>query len=73
MKRKSDNRFSGATLEIPSISKTLPATFNARKFKKQPVLPSSAPPSEEMVKLLNSIGQEYPFCVYYKQKVNDPL
>jgi hypothetical protein len=73
MKRKSANRFSGTTLEIPHISKTVPGTFNPRKFKKQPVQPRPAPPSEEMVKQLNSIGQEYPFCVYYKQKVNDPL
>jgi hypothetical protein len=73
MKRKSDNRFSGATLEIPHISKTLPATLNSRKLRKQPVQPIPAPPSEEMVKLLNSIGQEYPFCVYHKYRANDLL
>lgn len=31
------------------------------------------PPNEETVNKLNDIGQEYPFCVYYKTRNNDPL
>lgn len=73
MRRKSASRFSSSTLDIPHISKTLPHNFNPRPVKKQPVLPKPAPPSEEMLKYLNNIGKEYPFCVYYKQKLNDPL
>jgi hypothetical protein len=30
-------------------------------------------PTEELTTNLNRIGQEYPFCVYYKEKTNDPL
>lgn len=31
------------------------------------------PPSEETINRLNCIGREYPFCVYYREKKNDPL
>ena len=72
MRRKSAPRFSSSTLDIPHITKTLPR-INPRPFKKQPVMPKPTPPSEEMVTDLNTIGKEYPFCVYYKQKQNDPL
>jgi len=37
------------------------------------LLKPPARPTEEMIRHLNRIGNEYPFCVYYKQKVNDPL
>jgi hypothetical protein len=30
-------------------------------------------PTEERIRDLNRIGREYPFCVYYKTKTNDPL
>jgi len=32
-----------------------------------------APPDEETLVRLNAIVKEYPFCIYYKQKKNDPL
>jgi hypothetical protein len=32
-----------------------------------------APPDEETLKKLNAMVKEYPFCIYYKQKNNDPL
>lgn len=55
--------------------KTLPNDFTNRETTKQAegFLLFVAPPTEEMINHLNSIGREYPFCVYYKQKMNDPL
>jgi hypothetical protein len=73
MKRRSATRFSSGTLDIPAISKTLPRTVNPRQFKKQETMQQPAPPTEETIKRLNSIGKEYPFCVYYKARQNDPL
>ena len=67
MKRRSATRFSSGTLDMPVISKTLPRTRNYRPYKKQD------PPADELVKRLNVIGNEYPFCVYFKHKQNDPL
>jgi hypothetical protein len=34
---------------------------------------ASIRPTEEFISYLNRIGQEYPFCVYHKEKANDPL
>lgn len=31
------------------------------------------PPTEETILKLNQLGQQYPFCVNYKQKRHDPL
>jgi hypothetical protein len=31
------------------------------------------PPDEEYCSRLNAIAQQYPFCIYYKEKNNDPL
>lgn len=49
--------------------------FNDQKTTKQVLeLPNAYfAPTEEMIMDLNRIGQEYPFCVYYKEKTNDPL
>jgi hypothetical protein len=55
--------------------KTLPNDFTNRETTKQAEVLSLfvSPPTEEMINHLNRIGREYPFCVYYKQKMNDPL
>jgi hypothetical protein len=57
------------------ISLTFPNEFIKRKITIQAEDPLKPParPTEEMLRHLNRIGNEYPFCVYYKQKVNDPL
>jgi hypothetical protein len=49
--------------------------FTNRKttIRDNDLLRPPAGPTEEMIRYLNRIGNEYPFCVYYKQKVNDPL
>lgn len=61
-------------MELPPITKRF-TRFQKRKTTKESVQLSGTvpPPSEETISQLNQIGQEYPFCVYYKQKVNDPL
>jgi hypothetical protein len=75
MKKSSATVFS-PTMELPAITKKFNRHFNPRKVGKhadEKKLNGVPPPSEEVISHLNQIGQEYPFCVYYKQKVNDPL
>ena len=62
-------------LELPLLSKTLPPSFSNRKIMKKAEEFSTTHirPTEEMIRQLNRIGQEYPFCAYYKEKTNDPL
>jgi len=63
------------SLNLPRIRRTLRNNFRNQRATKQSKmrLISVLPPTEERIELLNRIGQEYPFCVYYKQKANDPL
>lgn len=74
MKKSPATGYSPA-LDMPRITRSFRNDFKDRKTTKQAegLSKSIAPPTEEMIDLLNRIGQEYPFCVYYKQKVNDPL
>jgi hypothetical protein len=74
MKKSSAIAFS-PTMELPAITKKFPRHSNRRKVNLQAEKVDSTvpPPSEEVIEQLNRIGQEYPFCVYYKQKGNDPL
>lgn len=53
----------------------VPNEFIKRKItiQAEDLLKPPARPTEEMIRHLNRIGNEYPFCVYYKQKMNDPL
>jgi hypothetical protein len=43
---------------------TLPSDLNSKKVN---------PPDEETLDRLNAIVKQYPFCIYYRQKKNDPL
>jgi hypothetical protein len=63
------------TLELPQLSKLVPLPFSNRKIMKKAEELSNIQlqPTEEMIRQLNRIGQEYPFCVYHKAKANDPL
>jgi len=63
------------SLELPQLSKMLPFSFSHRKTTRPVDELSHAylRPTEEFISYLNRIGQEYPFCVYYKEKTNDPL
>ena len=63
-----------ALLVLPPLTDMLVLPFGDRNTTKQTeVLNAYLSPSEEMISYLNRIGQEYPFCVYYKEKSNDPL
>jgi hypothetical protein len=74
MKKSSATVFS-PSMELPAITKKLTHGIVRRKANRKAgsILNTVPPPSEETIRLLNSIAREYPFCVYYKQKVNDPL
>lgn len=74
MKKTSATMYSPA-LELPAITRKFTRRLNKRKISKEPVKSEEkvSPPSEEIIEQLNRIAQEYPFCVYYRQKVNDPL
>lgn len=60
---------------LPQFTEMLVFPFDVRNTTKQAVvIPNGyVGPSEEMISYLNRLGQEYPFCVYYKEKPNDPL
>jgi hypothetical protein len=74
MKKSSVTMFS-PTMELPAITKKLTRRIARRKAgrKADLLLNTVPPPSEETIAQLNRIGQEYPFCVYYKHRSNDPL
>ena len=75
MKKSSATVFSPA-MELPAITKKFTRRFNRRNVSTQAdekSLNGVPPPSAEVISHLNRIGQEYPFCVTYKQKMNDPL
>jgi hypothetical protein len=75
MKKSTVTNYS-PTVELPAITKRFTRRFNRRKVNKQTdekSLDTVPPPSEEMISQLNRIGQEYPFCAYYKPRLNDPL
>jgi hypothetical protein len=56
---------------LQSIIKRSKAT---RKERQTPISSNmAAPPSDEMLSELNLLGQQYPFCVNFKQKRHDPL
>jgi len=49
-----------------------PVKSNAYSSKKiiSTIVP---PPDEETLRRHNAIVKEYPFCIYYREKKNDPL
>lgn len=74
--KKSSVTIYSPTMELPTITKRFTRHFKRTKIRKQEAKKSLSmvqPPSEEMINQLNRIGQEYPFCVYYKHRMNDPL
>jgi hypothetical protein len=44
--------------------------FQTKKIRKQKTVP---PPAEEDCTRLNAMARAYPFCIYYREKSNDPL
>ncbi len=57
---------------LPAFTTDHLPRYTRRKSKKI-LMPPPSPPDEETINKLNGIGHEYPFCVYYKEKNNDPL
>lgn len=54
---------------LGAFRKTVKANaYTVKKIKSQ-----VPPPDEETLLRLNAIVKEHPFCIYYKQKNNDPL
>ena len=75
MKKSSAIVFS-PTVELRAITKKFTRHYKNRKVSLEAEKITNTippPPSKEVIEQLNRIAQEYPFCVYYKQKVNDPL
>jgi hypothetical protein len=69
--RKTSTRINIPSLQPPTITKTL--TRFHTDDKKEVNDPTPVQPNEETVDRLNDIGKTYPFCVYYRQRKNDPL
>jgi hypothetical protein len=63
------------SLELPQLSKIVSLPFIDRKTTKEvrELKNAYVRPTEEFINQLNRLGQEYPFCAYYKEKTNDPL
>jgi hypothetical protein len=50
-----------------------PKTTKANSYRSKKISSQVPPPDEETLQRLNAAAKEYPFCIYYKQKKNDPL
>jgi hypothetical protein len=61
------------SLALPQINKTLNLPVSNRKTTAGELSNACLPPTDEFISYINRIGHEYPFCVYYKVKTNDPL
>lgn len=75
MKKSSATIYSPA-MELPVISRRVTRRANRIRLSAasvEHVMNAIPPPTEELVKRLNQLGKQYPFCVYYKQKDHDPL
>jgi hypothetical protein len=69
--RKTGSRISTPGLQPPTITRTL-RNYH-RNTKKPEEVEKPVQPTEEIIDRLNNIGKTYPFCVYYRPQVNDPL
>ncbi|HVM88167.1 MAG TPA: hypothetical protein VMT76_08250 [Puia sp.] len=49
-----------------------PVKHNSGKSKRL-ISTTVAPPDEETLRKLNEIAKSYPFCIYYRERNNDPL
>ncbi len=58
----------------PAMSRPLPKPIKNGSYRSKKVDSQTVPPpDEETLQRLNAIVKEYPFCIYYKQRNNDPL
>lgn len=49
-----------------------PVKQNPSKSKKL-IRSAVPPPDEESLRKINEVARQYPFCIYYREKNNDPL
>ncbi|HXB45851.1 MAG TPA: hypothetical protein VNV85_17410 [Puia sp.] len=61
-----------STIPEPLIS-AYPKAPKSNSYQPRKIKSQVPPPDEETLERLNAIVKEYPFCIYYKQKNNDPL
>lgn len=69
--RKTTSKIATPGLQPPQLTKTLKNYHRIAKKSSRETTPVQ--PTEEAVDRLNIIGKTYPFCVYYRPQVNDPL
>lgn len=69
--RKTTAHVATPGLQAPLLTKTF--RHYHRNTKKLINTKKPVAPTEEIVDRLNDIGKTYPFCVYYKSQLNDPL
>ncbi|HLK28646.1 MAG TPA: hypothetical protein VKT28_08695 [Puia sp.] len=52
----------------------LPKPIKSNSYRATKITSHSVPPpDEETLQRLNAMVKEYPFCIYYREKKNDPL
>jgi len=75
--KKSSATIYSPSMELPVITRKFSRRANRIKISSSApadkLLNAVPPPTEETIERLNKLGQQYPFCVYYKQKDYDPL
>jgi hypothetical protein len=69
--RKTTSKIISPGLQSHRLTSTLKHYRRNRKDSTKETEPVK--PTEEAVDRLNIIGKTYPFCVYYRPQVNDPL
>ena len=68
--RKTTSKIITPGLHPPRLTTTLKHYRRSTKDSKET---EPVQPTEEVIDRLNIIGKTYPFCVYYRPQVNDPL
>ncbi len=52
----------------------LPKPIKSSSYSSKKIVSHTVPPpDEETLRRHNAIVKEYPFCIYYREKKNDPL
>jgi len=52
----------------------LPKPIKSNVYSSKKIVSNTVPPpDEETLRRHNAIVKEYPFCIYYREKKNDPL
>jgi hypothetical protein len=62
-----ENRLAGA-VAYPRSNESVSV-----RYRKVSRVKSILPPDEESCSRLNAMAKEYPFCIYFRERKNDPL